>query len=195
MNSFKSNICWLLVLLIASFASLSLLLWTISCPTKITEIIKEILIGIVSAILLLLLMEIRNWVRDKKIYGYLNGEYERTGIYKSNLTTTSGTKYSALDYNGIDPRIKFHYKGNRQYQFESQHKEGRIKAVIFLHETNPSEGNGVYQYLTKTEGDFSTDIGHYKLVVDTVNGKHLYMYYRNLLPSGLAEGYETWKKL
>jgi hypothetical protein len=195
MDSYRRNIWWLLAILIISSTSLLSLLLVISCPTQFSEIIKEILIGIVSATLLLLFLETKNWATDKRIYGYLNGEYKRIGIFISDLTKTSDTKYSPQDYDGVDPRIKFLYKGNRQYQFESQHKEGKIKAVIYLDQINPSEGSGVYQYSEKLKDYILPDIGYFKLIVDTLDCKRLYVYHRNLIPSGLAEGYEIWQKV
>jgi hypothetical protein len=167
--------------LITSLLLLSL--FVISCPTQFSDILKEILIGIVSAVFLLLLIEIRNCLEDKKKYGYLKGEYKRMKIFNSNLEAKSDTKYEEISYEGVDSLIKFEYHRNRQYKFEAQHKEGRIKAVIYIDQMNLSEGNGVYQYSKKLEGYPLPDMGYFKLIVDTLDSKRLYIYSKNLFPS------------
>jgi len=39
------------------------------------------------------------------------------------------------------------------------------------------------------------DLGSYQLQVDNINRKVLYVYYKNMIPNGLAEGYEIWEKI
>ena len=190
MNSYKSNITWQsLVLIIISI----FLIW-ISGQPQYSEILKDILIGIISAVLLLLFIEIRDYVRDKNVYGSLAGNYKRKDIFNSDPTATSDTRYTSMSlrYATVDPNIKFIYKGNRKYQFEAEYEEGRKKAIVHLDQINPTEGNGVYQYLSKKPGHALPDIGYFKLQVDTLDSKKLYIYHTNLIPNGLAQGYEVW---
>jgi len=173
-----------------------ILLFIISHQSEYPETFKDILIGILSAVLLLLFIEIRDFVKDKKTYGYLAGEYKRLDILNSDPTATSDTKYTSMNlrYVNVDPKISFTYKGNRKYEFEAEYEEGRKKAVIHLDSINPTEGNGVYQYLSKRLGHTLPDIGYFNLQVDTLNPSMLYIYHTNLIPNGLAQGYEIWLK-
>ena len=192
MNSSKSNITWQSIVLITA----SFVLFCISHQSYYSEIFKDVLIGIISAVLLLLFIEVRDSIKDKKIYGFLAGEYKRMDIFNADLTATSDTKYSSLNlrYANINPQIKFNYKGNRKYEFEAEYEEGRKKAVIHLDQINPTEGNGVYQYSSKKGKYTLPDMGNFKLQVDSINPKRLYVYHNNLIPSGLAQGYEFWEK-
>lgn len=192
MNSYKSNITWQTIVLISA----SISLFCISCQSQYPEILKDVLIGIISAVLLLLFIEIRDAIKDKKNYGYLAGEYKRMDIFNADPTATSDTKYSSMSlrYANVNPQIKFNYKGNRKYEFEADYEEGRKKAVIHLDQINPTEGNGVYQYSSKKGNHTLPDMGYFKLQVDTINPKRLYVYHNNLIPSGLAQGYEIWEK-
>jgi len=143
MHSYKSNITWQAIVLLG--ASVALL--CISCQSEYSEILKDVLIGIISAVLLLFFIEIRDSINDRKIYGYLAGEYKRTNIFNADPTATSDTKYSSMSfqYANINPQIKFQYKGYRKYEFEAEYLEGRKKAVIHLDQINPTEGKGVYK--------------------------------------------------
>lgn len=47
---------------------------------------------------------------------------------------------------------------------------------------------GTYQYLNRR------DLGSFEVLVDETNPKRIYLYYKNMIPSGLAEGYEIWEK-
>src|SRR5579872_1944537 len=116
MDSYKANIKWQIIALILTVFVLILtvsILPTILCFTQFFEILKEILIGIISAILLLLLIEIRDFKRDKKTYGYLAGDYKRINIFESNPEKTSDTKYSSINsrYKNVAPIITFDYRG------------------------------------------------------------------------------------
>jgi hypothetical protein len=193
MNSYKSNISLQVGILIIS----GLALFVIDCPSQFSDIIKEILIGIVSAIILLLLLEIRNAIKDRKVYGYLKGKYKRVDIFEIDSEKKSDTKYKSMNflYANVNSLITFHYKSDRKYEFEVEYKEGQVKAVVYLNEINPLEGKGTYQYRHKHESCILPDMGEYFFSVDTFNPKKIYVHYKNSIPSGLAEGYEIWEKL
>lgn len=193
MNSYKSNILWQVGMLFISI----LALFAIYCSSQFSDIIKEILIGIVSGLILLLIFEIRNAIKDRTVYGYLKGEYKRAAIFESDLEKKSDTKYISMNslYANVNSSIDFHYKGDGKYEVDAEYKEGKVKAVIYLDQINRSEGKGIYEYITKHENYTTPDIGNYTLLVDSLNYKILYIYYKNLIPNGLAEGYEIWEKI
>lgn len=192
MSNYKSNITWQTGLLISA----SIVLFFISCQSQYSEILKDILVGIISALLLLLFIDIRESIKDKNIYGQLTGEYKRIDIFNADPTAVSDTKYSSMNlrYANVDSKIQFNYKGNRKYEFEADYEEGRKKAIIYLDQINPTEGSGVYQYSSKKNNYTLPDMGYFKLQVDTINPNRLYVYHNNLIPSGLAQGYEIWEK-
>jgi hypothetical protein len=192
MSRFKANIIWQSIILIISGSVLGY----ISSCSQYPEIGKDILVGIFSAILLLLFIEIRDLIKDNQKFGTLAGSYKRLDILNADMTATSDTKYKSMRdrYAGVNSVIKFKYRGDRKYEFEAEYEEGRKKAIIHLDATNPTEGKGVYQYITKKPGYKLPDIGYFQLQVDTVNPDKLYLYHNNLVPSGLAQGLEIWEK-
>lgn len=88
------------------------------------------------------------------------------------------------------------YKGDREYYFEAEYLEGKVLAHFFINQTNPKIGTGHYQYISKKEQYKNTmpDIGHYEIQVDETNAKRIYLFHHNLIPSGLADGYEIWER-
>jgi len=192
MDKFKSNIVWQSILLVLSGGTL----FYISSCTQYSEIIKDILIGIFSAVLLLLFIEIRDLIKDNQKFGTLSGTYKRLDILNADLSVTSDTKYKSMNerYADVNSIIQLKYKGDRKYEFEAEYEEGSKKAIIHLDATNPTEGKGVYQYLSKKPGYRLPDIGYFQLQVDTLNPNKLYLYHNNLVPSGLAQGLEIWVK-
>lgn len=188
MSKYHSNIIWFSLLLFV--LGLALLLTTCCC--KYSELLKDITIGLFSAVLLLWLLEIRDLVRDKAKYGLYAGTYKRTEIYDVDHKATIDSKYISLieQYKDVDPNIQFTYLGDRRYKIEATYKEGKVVAIIYLDQTNSGEGNGNYQYSTKSK----TDIGNYRVLADTQVSNKLIVYYKNMIPSGLAEGYEVWQR-
>ncbi|MBI2271357.1 MAG: hypothetical protein HYU69_13520 [Bacteroidetes bacterium] len=189
MNRYYSNISWFSILLFAS--GLALLVTTCCC--KYSDLFKDITISLFSAILLLWLSEIRDLVRDNSKYGLYAGTYKRTEIYDVDHKATIDSKYISLidQYKNVDPKIQLRYLGDRKYKIEATYKEGKVTAIIYLDSTNSGEGNGNYQYSTK----LTTDIGNYRVLADTQASNKLIVYYKNIIPSGLAEGYEVWQRL
>jgi hypothetical protein len=189
MNRFRSNIILYAGLLVVS----GLTLFVTTCCCKYPDLVQDIIVGVFSAVLLLLFLEIRELMRDKDKYGQLSGKYKRIEIYEVDNSKTADTKYVSLHerYKGVDPNFEFIYHGDRQYSFEAQYEEGKLKSTIYMDETNPKEGNGHYQYLNKDKKYILPDIGYYQLQVDTQNPKRILLFHKNLIPSGLAEGYEV----
>lgn len=68
---------------------------------------------------------------------------------------------------------------------------------IQLNIENSKIGKGTFQYVKKEQKytGLMPDLGSYQLQVDNINRKVLYVYYKNMIPNGLAEGYEIWEKI
>ena len=190
MSKYLSNIIIQTILLTVTVV---LLLLTI-CFNLDREILKDILIGVFSSILLLLIFELREYINDKRKYGHLSGSYFRTDIYEVDHTATINTRYKSLNerYKAVNTNIVIQYKGDRQYVFEADYEEGRKKGVIFVDEQNLKIATGHYQYISKKPGYILPDIGDYRFQVDELDNKKIFVFFSNSIPSGLAEGYEVW---
>src|ERR1035437_2596411 len=79
--------------------------------------LKNILIGIFSSALLLLLTEVIYFLKDKELYGNLNGTYTRKEIYeKTETRQPNDSVYKSIEgYENISLDLKLTYKGNRKY--------------------------------------------------------------------------------
>lgn len=134
MSKYLSNIKIEIVLLIAT----SILLLGTICFHIDREILKDVLIGLFSFILLLLIFEIRDYFDNKKKYGHLSGPYLRTEIYEVDHTATINTQYKSLNdrYKNVNNLIKIKYKGGRLYIFEAEYEEGIKCGTIFVDEQN-----------------------------------------------------------
>jgi hypothetical protein len=71
--------------------------------------------------------------------------------------------------------------------------EGKKIFEITLVKENPMIGSGSYQYVEKKAGGIMPDVGTYRVLADQ-SRKKLYVQYSNLLPSGIAAGYEIWEQ-
>ncbi|HEY6504375.1 MAG TPA: hypothetical protein VIZ28_10400 [Chitinophagaceae bacterium] len=158
---------------------------------------KNILIGIISSVILILIIEVRDLIRDNSIYGHLDGPYKRQDIFNIDGTKTSDTKYVSMmnDYRDVLSEIKLKYVGAREYKCEIYYKEGITKATFFIDITNNKIATGKYQYTVKySDKATMPDLGTFELHVDELNDKRLYVFHKNLIPSGLASGYEIWER-
>lgn len=195
MSKYYKNIIWLGV----TFIGFSFILLVFNCPCQYSDILKNVFIGLISSLLLLILIEIRDLVRDANTFGKLAGKYRRTEIHQVDYDKKVDSKYNSMmeAYNkeGVETKITLQYKGEREYYFEAEYFEGKVLAHFFINQTNPKIGKGHYQYLSKKEKYIKTmpDIGHYEIQVDETNPKKLYLFHHNLIPSGLADGYEVWE--
>lgn len=223
MNSYKSNIIWQAIVLTVA----SSLLFAVTCSTQSSDVFKEILIGIVSAILLLLLIEIRNSKKDKNELGYLNGKFIRKYITEineggvrsrdidiefrnkseneSNIKFLLDYKYHELTYYACDKTewaiiLNYEFGGNyigtAEYYnptagispFDSSKPKMSVDINLSLNSADRITGTGSYKYR------IGEDYGVYKFQVVDSKKKKILIYYENILPSGLAEGYEIWEK-
>ena len=190
MNRYLLNIRWQIILLV-TFS-----LGFISDRIVQTPIFNDILVGIVSSLILLLLFEFREFVNDQKKYGHFKGPYHRVDIYEVDPDAKSDTKYKSLTerYSKVTSETYLDYLGGRQYNFEIDYEEGRVKGVLFIDEQNLRIAKGNYQYMSKIGGKHLTDLGEYNVQLDELNYNRLFVFYKNIIPSGLAEGYEIWER-
>jgi len=223
-----TNFKWLVMILLISLAYIlcSILCESSILPRQATTIFNEIVIAIFSAAVLLLLLEIIFFYRDKNEFGYLKGKYTRKYITeineggirgknidiegrkaeeaRSNIKYLTDYKYHDLTYYACDKTewvivLNYVFVGNYTGTAE-YYKHGSVSAFSFpkpkttvdinlsLNSADKITGTGSYKY-REEDGE---DYGVYKFqVVDKKQNKIL-VYYENILPSGLAEGYEMW---
>jgi hypothetical protein len=184
------NIIIIVLLLIVGLFCLLLASWTSDPDTK------NISLNIFSSATVVFIIELIVLVRDSWRYSFLQGTYKRTQIFGTDPEKKTDTKYvdmtKTYNDNIVNQEIVLHYDGDAKYHGYAHYdkgKKGKTKITLNLDTENPMTGTGTYQYLEKTV----IDIGTYKFQVD-IDKKRIYIFYSNLLPSGLASGYEIWKK-
>ena len=159
---------------------------------------KSILIGIASSSLVVLVIETVASVKDYFRLATLSRTYKRIKI-----TNTLDKRHSSGIYEdmtqryidkGVEPKITLTYKGDGEYVGEAFYEEGKVALTICLDKTNPKKGTGTYQYLEKKPGYEMPDLGTYTIQVDNKNTDKVFIYYSNIVPNGLARGYEIWRK-
>lgn len=157
---------------------------------------KNIFLNIFSSATVVFLIELIVFFRDWWKYSFLKGTYKRKQIFGTDPEKKVDTKYVDMTKtyvdNKVNPEIVLHYDGDAKYHgyvHYDKGDKGKTKITLDLDTVNPMTGTGTYQYLDKTV----IDIGTYKFQVD-IDKKRIYIFYSNLLPSGLACGYEVWEK-
>ncbi len=216
---------WLVIILLITGAYIvcSIVCDSSILPQHATKTINEIVISAFSALVLLLILEIIIFNRDKKQLGYLKGKYTRKyitqinegGVRSNNIEiekrikdeTTSNIKYlqdykyHELTFYACDKTewfiiLNYEFGGNYtgtaeyynhnagMYAFDFPKPKTTIEINFSLNSTDKITGTGSYQYPDRE------DYGVYKFqVVDKMKNRIL-VYYENILPSGLAEGWK-----
>ncbi len=96
----------------------------------------------------------------------------------------------------MDSTIKIKHLGEGRFFGSCYYEEGKVEFEIFLDVNNPSYGVGTYQYLSKNKNDYKMpDFGKFELIRDKVDKEKILIYHKNIVPSGLAEGYEIWERI
>lgn len=184
--------------------------------------LENILLGIISSAILLVLTEIINLIVDRTKYGFLKRDYLKQTITqvnegrersnniqdKNRLETENGVRYindsiyHELSYYSFDKiqyltKLKYHYHGIY------------IGTVEYLDHINSDWRNGKVvktkalitlnlNLANKMTGTGSykylnrDDFGKFEFQVDEQNTNRIIVNYINTIPSGLAEGYEVW---
>ena len=206
-NPFIINSLWLgIIVMLCSV----ILIGECQCCHNYNETFRNVIIGVLSSALLLLLVEVILFIRDFLKFSFLAGKYKRLEIYQINENRIRWTKDESIEINGKQfeykkdscyhrlafydelsnrKKIKLEYLFNGKYSGTVEYDEGTTKISITLDSTNEMQGKGTYQYTNRR------DLGTYEVQIDKINTKRIYLYYKNTIPSGLAEGYEIWEKI
>ena len=165
---------------------------------NISSTVENILIGILTSSFVVLFTETVTCLKNKSRYSFLNRDYKRLEIYNKLDERKYDKIYEDITprYNqeNVSPSIKITHYGEGRFGGTAYYEEGKVEFEIFLDQTNPSFGSGTYQYLHKRKGFEMPDFGKWELIRDKVDKEKIYIYYKNIAPSGLAEGYEVWER-
>lgn len=184
-----SNVKWL-----CSALCIAIILYVSNFMTIELRLADHVLIGLIYSIILLILLELKDIRREYTIYSWLAGEYERREIFQVNHTKLTGTKYEKLDYSKVNVGVILKYVENRMYEMELSYENGVVKGYFFIDQVNLNLGTGGYHYTATRDPYIHADYGTYNLQVDPLNKNVLYVYHKNIVPNGNAEGYEVWIK-
>ncbi len=190
-----SAVVWRILFYLFLAALLLVVLW--KGYTDQVEIWKEVVVGLFSSALLLVVLEIREFFVDRSRYGFLAGSYKRVGFNLIDPSQTSNTIYNPVGPYKPEILIQFEYKGGRKYECYVEYPEGPVKSVFFADEVNPWRGAGSFEYVSKRfPGNILPDFGdtyyHAGLLDDA---QFLYVTHKNVWPSGIAQGIERWEKV
>jgi hypothetical protein len=183
------------------------------------EIWKLVFIGILYSALVLLLSEVVQFYRDKKEFGVLAGDYERENwfekieknrraedltqeekqqIERSQKRVVPSTSYKEFLYGkgeGWNIKLKYLYKGvytgeatYHMYWVSDKNQKTKVSLTLHLH-ADLNTGSGTYAYTEKN------DSGTYSFQISETDANKLIVRYTNVIPSGIAEGYEIWKRI
>jgi low affinity Fe/Cu permease len=165
--------------------------WTINLTAE------SILIGLLTSTTVVLFIETITFLKNTSRYSYFNRDFKRLEIYNKLSERRNDKIYEDITprYNekNVNTSIKVKHCGEGRFVGTAYYEEGKVEFEIFLDQTNPSYGLGSYQYIHKTKGYEMPDFGKLELIRDKVDKEKIYIYYKNIVPSGLAEGYEVWE--
>jgi hypothetical protein len=159
---------------------------------------KSILFGVASSSFVVFVIETISSIKDYYRLAILHQTYTRTKITNTLDNRHPNGIYEDITKryldNNVDMNISLTYKGDGEYVGEAFYEEGKVAITICLDKTNPKTGNGTYQYLEKKPGYEMPDLGTYTIQVDDNGSDRIFIYYSNIVPNGLAKGYEIWAK-
>lgn len=83
------------------------------------------------------------------------------------------------------------YQGTAEYHkyWESNNEKTLVKFTLTLNQSNLTTGSGNYKYLERD------DYGVYQFQLNEDDKDEILVSYKNTIPSGLAEGYEKWRRV
>ncbi len=186
----------IIISLIALITIITVIL-ALNTSSKLSDLTVNILIGIYTSSIVVLILEIITFLKNSNRYGFLNKKYKRIKIYNKLSDKKNDTIYeeitSRYHENNINSLIKIKHHGDGRFSGSAYYEEGKVKFDVFLDSTNPSFGLGTYQYIEKYKNKDMPDLGKLELVRDKVDDDKIYIYFKNIAPSGLAESYEIWE--
>jgi hypothetical protein len=159
---------------------------------------KSILLGISSSSLVVFVIETVASIKDYYRLANLSRTYKRIKITNTLDNRHPNGIYEDMTQRyidkGVGTKISLTYKGDGEYVGEAFYEEGKVILTIYLDKTNPKTGTGTYQYLEKNPEYEMPDLGKYIIQIDNKNTDTVFVYYSNIVPNGLARGYEIWEK-
>ncbi|NCT74342.1 MAG: hypothetical protein GXC78_07435 [Chitinophagaceae bacterium] len=209
----------IIYLTIAAFSSFSI------TGKFLTNVINDFAISTISASVLLLIFEIITFIKDRQNLGFLEGKFKRTYITQINNQSKSGKEISDRVKVEKDSNIKFlddykyheltfyecdkttwlielnykyggvysgtaeYYLHGKQSAYDFPKPKTDVEINITLNNADLISGIGSYKY------KMADDYGTYKIQVIDKTRNRILVYYQNIIPSGLAEGYEIWERL
>lgn len=160
--------------------------------------LKNISVSIFSSTFVVAVIEAVGIIRDNSKFSFLKGDYVRTKITNKLDNRNVDGSYEDITKRyfdkDINSEISLNYQGSGKYKGTIFYEEGEAEFTIYIDKNNPDIGSGIYQYLKKIGNYKMPDLGAYKIQIDTSNKNSIYVYYANLVPNGLASGYEVWTK-
>jgi len=223
-NPYFFNISWLtvtaIVIALTLYGPCLNSKWCFQFP----EALENILIGIISSAILLVLTEIINYFVDRKKYGFLQKNYLKKVITEVNEGRARSDK--------IENKIELEFTNQIRYINDSIYHEllyyrcDKIEYITKLKYHHHGIYTGIVEYLDHTQSDLRNnkivkteafitlnlnlankmtgagsfkyrnrdDFGKFEFQVDDQNPGRIIVSYINTIPSGLAEGYEVWVK-
>jgi hypothetical protein len=167
----------------------------------------------------LLLSEVVQLFRDKKEFGVLAGDYERDSWFekiekdrraedlsdeeKQHILSTQkkvlpSSSYKEFLYGkgeGWNIEVKYLFKGVYTgkaiyHKYWVNDKNQKTKVWFTLHlSADLNTGSGSYAYSERN------DSGIYSFQISETDANKVIIRYKNIIPSGIAEGYEIWKRI
>jgi len=166
---------------------------------KYNSSIEALLISLLASILVVLIIELITYLMNVSRYSFLSKDFKRIKIFNKIDARAGDTIYEDITnrYNGsVAPLIKIKHHGEGRFTGKANYEEGLLSFELFLDKTNPSYGTGTYQYTKKYKkyALLMPDFGKLETIRDKNDLKKVYIIYQNISPSGIAAGYEIWKK-
>lgn len=217
-NPYLFNLVWLSILVFV----LMIILFCY-CSASIIRIeenshSQNILLNILAAALLISLQELILFFRDKKKNGLLTGNYKRISIFQINkdkkqwdaktdslLLSDKNVEYKqdsiyhrlkVYDEQAVSLKIRLKHLYMGRYVGKAEYNEGSTDIAISLDTINTTQGKGTYSYYRRNDSNLP-DNGTYEIQIENCKSSRvtLYVYYKNTIPTGAAEGYEIWEKI
>ena len=124
-------------------------------------------------------------------------EEQKKKFLESNKKIVDGTSYKNFLYGkgvGWNIEINYLYKGvysgTVDYPKYWGNKNESTKVAITLNINNDlTTGSGTYSYIQRN------DFGTYAFQISELDSNKIIIRYKNTLPSGIAEGYEIWRRI
>jgi hypothetical protein len=166
-------------------------------------LILGLVLGFIASYLLNVFWENRKQKELKKKYDLaflpIAGMYTREVQYNRDKDMTSGTAYTAASFVTTFERlgknkITAAYLCDGEFLARATYELGECELNFRFTLDSPNTGNGSYFYLKIESKDVANDIGELKVFRDPNDKNKLFVYHKNVVENGNAEGYEIWVK-